>query len=104
MPSTRSGPARRVIAVGTTVVRALESAAAGTGLIRPLWGWTRLQILPSTPLRIVHALLTGFHEPQASHFDLLSAFLDQNLLDRAYREAVERRYLWHEFGDLSMIL
>lgn len=96
--------ARRVIAVGTTVVRTLESAAAPGGRIRPLRGWTRLQIRPTTPLRLVQALLTGFHEPQASHFDLLRAFLPDALLERAYREAVERRYLWHEFGDLTLIL
>jgi S-adenosylmethionine:tRNA ribosyltransferase-isomerase len=48
--------------------------------------------------------LTGFHEPQASHFDLLRAFLDEPLLERAYREAIAARYLWHEFGDLCLIL
>jgi S-adenosylmethionine:tRNA ribosyltransferase-isomerase len=53
---------------------------------------------------VVDSLLTGFHEPQASHFDLLRAFLDETLLERAYREAIAARYLWHEFGDLCLIL
>jgi len=53
---------------------------------------------------VVDGLLTGFHEPQASHFDLLRAFLDETLLERSYGEAIAARYLWHEFGDLSLIL
>ncbi len=96
--------AARVIAVGTTVVRALETTATPDGKVRPARGWTDLKILPSSPLRVVDALLTGFHEPQASHFDLLRAFVDQPLLQRAYSEAIERGYLWHEFGDTALIL
>jgi S-adenosylmethionine:tRNA ribosyltransferase-isomerase len=53
---------------------------------------------------VVDGLLTGFHEPQATHFDLLGAFLDEVLLEHAYREAIASRYLWHEFGDLCLIL
>src|SRR5437763_10366204 len=96
--------APRVIAVGTTVVRALETAAGHDGQARAIEGWTRLRLGPGSPLRVVNGLLTGFHEPQASHFDLLRAFLDEPLLDRAYREAIAERYLWHEFGDLCLIL
>jgi S-adenosylmethionine:tRNA ribosyltransferase-isomerase len=96
--------APRVIAVGTTVVRALETAAAGDGQVQPMRGWTRLRLGPGSLLRAVDGLLTGFHEPEASHFDLLRAFLDEALLGRAYREAIAARYLWHEFGDLCLIL
>jgi S-adenosylmethionine:tRNA ribosyltransferase-isomerase len=93
----------RVIAVGTTVVRALESAAGVHG-VEPASGWTDLTIGPGRHPAAVGGLVTGLHEPQASHFDLLRAFLDERLLERAYSEAVERRYLWHEFGDSILIL
>jgi len=96
--------APRVIAVGTTVVRALETAATGQGRVQAMRGWTRLRLGPGSPLRVVDGLLTGFHEPQASHFDLLRALLDETLLERAYREAIAARYFWHEFGDLCLIL
>jgi S-adenosylmethionine:tRNA ribosyltransferase-isomerase len=96
--------APRVIAVGTTVVRALETAAGGDGQVHATQGWTRLRLGPGSPPRVVDGLLTGFHEPQASHFDLLRAFLDETLLERAYRDAIAARYLWHEFGDLCLIL
>jgi S-adenosylmethionine:tRNA ribosyltransferase-isomerase len=95
--------AKRVIAVGTTVVRTLETAA-GQGGVRPTTGWTTLKIQPNSALVAVHGMITGLHEPQASHFELLQAFVDDELLGRAYREAVERRYLWHEFGDSMLIL
>ncbi len=98
------GRARRVIAVGTTVVRALETAADRHGHVRALRGWTDLKISPARPPRAVHGLLTGFHEPQATHFELLRAFVDGRLLRRAYAEAIERRYLWHEFGDTTLIV
>ncbi|OLC56101.1 MAG: hypothetical protein AUH85_07390 [Chloroflexi bacterium 13_1_40CM_4_68_4] len=95
--------AGRVIAVGTTVVRALETAARD-GEVRAATGWTDLAIRPGYPVRVVDALVTGLHEPQASHFDLLLALVDEQLLARAYAEAVSRRYLWHEFGDATLIL
>jgi S-adenosylmethionine:tRNA ribosyltransferase-isomerase len=98
------GRADRVIAVGTTVVRALETAAGYDGRVRPTRGWTRLQIGPERRPRVVDALLTGMHEPEASHFDLLRAFLPETLLERAYREAIAAGYLWHEFGDAALIL
>jgi len=96
--------APRVIAVGTTVVRALETAAGRDGQVSAMEGWTRLRLEAGSPLRVVDGLLTGFHEPQATHFDLLRAFLHEPLLERAYREAMTARYLWHEFGDLCLIL
>jgi S-adenosylmethionine:tRNA ribosyltransferase-isomerase len=96
--------AQRVIAVGTTVVRALETAADRHGHVRALAGWTHLKISPAHRPRVVDALLTGFHEPQASHFELLQAFADGDLLSRAYAEAIDRRYLWHEFGDTMLIV
>jgi len=97
------GRARRVMAVGTTAVRGLETAAQG-GRLRPASGWTSLVITPTSRLRVVDGLLTGLHEPQASHFDLLRAFLPAPLLERAYAEAVDRGYLWHEFGDAMLII
>jgi S-adenosylmethionine:tRNA ribosyltransferase-isomerase len=96
--------AARVVAVGTTVVRALETVADGDGRVHPSRGWTRLRVTPHTTIRSVDGLLTGMHEPQASHFDLLGAFLSEEQLLSAYAEAVERRYLWHEFGDSMLIL
>jgi len=97
------GKASRVVAVGTTVVRALESAAP-SGSVLPTRGWTTLAIGPERPPRVVGSLLTGLHEPQASHFDLLRAFVPEPLLGRAYREAVDRGYLWHEFGDAALVI
>jgi S-adenosylmethionine:tRNA ribosyltransferase-isomerase len=95
--------ARRVVAVGTTVVRALESAAPD-GRLRPARGWTQLAIRPGSSLGVANALLTGLHEPQASHFDLLRALLSSDLLGRAFAEAVAAGYLWHEFGDSMLII
>ncbi|HEY4026081.1 MAG TPA: S-adenosylmethionine:tRNA ribosyltransferase-isomerase [Candidatus Dormibacteraeota bacterium] len=96
--------AERVVAVGTTVVRALETAAGDDGLVRPVRGWTRLAIGPERRPRAVDALLTGMHEPAASHFDLLRGFLPEPLLARAYRQAIAAGYLWHEFGDAALVL
>jgi S-adenosylmethionine:tRNA ribosyltransferase-isomerase len=94
---------RRVIAVGTTVVRALESAVVA-GAVRPGHRYTRLRVTADHRLRAVDGLLTGFHEPEASHLDLLAAFLPAECIRAAYEEAVRRRYLWHEFGDLNLII
>ena len=94
----------RVIAVGTTVVRALESAANENGSITEVHGYTRLKIDHQHRLRSVDGLLTGLHEPEASHLDLLSAFLPAEQIRAAYEEAIARKYLWHEFGDLNLIL
>lgn len=94
----------RVIAVGTTVVRALETAAQGDGTVRAAHGWTRLYISADTTLRAVDGLLTGLHEPQASHLDMLSAFVEPSRLQSAYLECIARGYLWHEFGDMNLII
>jgi len=94
----------RVIAVGTTAVRALESAIDESGRVRAQHGYTRLRIDNEHRLKAVDGLLTGLHEPEASHLDLLSAFLPAAQIRAAYEGAVERRYLWHEFGDLNLIL
>ena len=93
---------RRVIAVGTTVVRALESVARGK--ITAQHGYTRLHINASHQLKAVNGLLTGMHEPEASHLDLLTAFLPAEQIKSAYTEAVAKQYLWHEFGDLNLII
>jgi S-adenosylmethionine:tRNA ribosyltransferase-isomerase len=93
----------RIIAVGTTVVRALESTSQ-EGTIVPGHGYTRLHITHDYRLKTVDGLLTGLHEPEASHLDLLRAFLPEDALSRAYEEAVKLRYLWHEFGDLNLIV
>ena len=94
----------RVIAVGTTVVRALESVVDETGRVKEKQGYTRLKIDNQHRLKAVDALLTGLHEPEASHLDLLSAFLPAEKIRVAYEEAIRRKYLWHEFGDLNLIL
>lgn len=95
---------RRVIAVGTTVVRALESAADEHGRVIPTRAWTDLVITPERGVKVVDGLLTGFHEPEASHLDMLSAIAGREHLAVAYRAAIEGRYLWHEFGDLHLIV
>lgn len=93
----------RVVAVGTTVVRALESAvSAGEATARS--GWTDLIVTPERGVAVVDGLLTGFHEPEASHLDLLRAFACDALLDRAYAHALDGGYLWHEFGDVHLLL
>jgi S-adenosylmethionine:tRNA ribosyltransferase-isomerase len=94
----------RVIAVGTTVVRALESVVGEDGRVAAGHGYTQLRITPAHKLRTVSGLLTGLHEPEASHLDLLAAFLPPDQIREAYEEAVRLGYLWHEFGDLNLIL
>jgi S-adenosylmethionine:tRNA ribosyltransferase-isomerase len=94
----------RVIAVGTTVVRALETMAAPDGTVAAGAGWTNLVVGPDRGLRAVDGLLTGWHEPRASHLHLLKAAAGAPLLARSYREALARGYLWHEFGDSHLVL
>jgi S-adenosylmethionine:tRNA ribosyltransferase-isomerase len=94
----------RVIAVGTTVVRALESAAGAGGRVAAASGWTDLVITPERGVRAVDGLLTGFHEPRATHLAMLEAIAGQTHVRMAYRAALDGRYLWHEFGDLHLIL
>jgi S-adenosylmethionine:tRNA ribosyltransferase-isomerase len=93
----------RVIAAGTTVVRALETAAR-TGGGGPASGWTSHVVTPETGLRVVDALLTGLHEPRSSHLRMLAAVASDYLLSRCYAEAAARGYRWHEFGDLHLLL
>lgn len=94
----------RMIAVGTTVVRALESAVDDDGRAIAARGWTDLVITPGRGLRVVDGLLTGFHEPKATHLAMLAAIAGRPHLEHAYRTALEAGYLWHEFGDLHLIL
>jgi S-adenosylmethionine:tRNA ribosyltransferase-isomerase len=98
------GSGGRIIAVGTTVVRALESVVDGNGRVSEAHSYTQLKIDNLHQLKVVDGLLTGLHEPQASHLDLLSAFLPPEEIRAAYEEAIARKYLWHEFGDLNLIL
>lgn len=95
---------RRVIAVGTTVVRALETVTDVYGVVHPGEGWTQLVITPQRGVRAVDGILTGWHEPKATHLMMLEAIAGREPLAVAYRAALERRYLWHEFGDLHLIL
>jgi S-adenosylmethionine:tRNA ribosyltransferase-isomerase len=93
----------RVIAVGTTVVRALESAADDRGIVAPHNGWTGLTISPETGVKTVDGLLTGWHEPDASHLLMLEAIAGRELLERSYASALARGYRWHEFGDVHLL-
>jgi S-adenosylmethionine:tRNA-ribosyltransferase-isomerase (queuine synthetase) len=94
----------RVIAAGTTVVRALETAAAPDGFVTPSAGWTSHVVTPETGVRAVDGLLTGLHEPRSSHLRMLAAFAGPQLLGRCYEAAVTAGYLWHEFGDVHLLL
>jgi S-adenosylmethionine:tRNA ribosyltransferase-isomerase len=93
-----------VVAVGTTVVRALETVAGEDGVVRAGTGWTDLVVTPERGLRTVDGLLTGWHEPEASHLRMLEAAAGPELLERCYDTAREDGYLWHEFGDSHLIL
>ncbi len=94
----------RVVAVGTTAVRALESAVGADGGVGVCRGWTDVIVTPKRGVRAVDALLTGFHEPKASHLAMLEAVASRPHLENAYAAALSGRYLWHEFGDLHLIL
>jgi S-adenosylmethionine:tRNA ribosyltransferase-isomerase len=95
---------RRVIAVGTTVVRALETVADEGGCVVAGDGWTGLVIDPQRGVRAVDGLITGWHEPEASHLLMLEAIAGDDLLRRSYDSALHNGYLWHEFGDSHLIL
>jgi S-adenosylmethionine:tRNA ribosyltransferase-isomerase len=94
----------RVVAVGTTVVRALETVADDGGHVHPGAGWTELVVTPERGVRAVDGLLTGWHEPAASHLLLLEAVAGRPLLETSYRAALTDGYRWHEFGDSHLIL
>jgi S-adenosylmethionine:tRNA ribosyltransferase-isomerase len=92
------------VAVGTTVVRALETVAEPGGIVHPGHGWTELVVTPERGVRAVDGLLTGWHEPEASHLRMLAAVAGSSVLATAYRAALDAGYLWHEFGDSHLIL
>jgi S-adenosylmethionine:tRNA ribosyltransferase-isomerase len=94
---------RRVVAIGTTVVRALETAWNGKHL-RPAVGFTSLFVTPGRGIHAVDGLLTGLHDPVTSHLAMLYAVAGQERIRQAYQEAVDEGYLWHEFGDVHLIL
>jgi S-adenosylmethionine:tRNA ribosyltransferase-isomerase len=93
----------RVIAVGTTATRALETDADGGGA-HGGDGWTELVITPERGLYVVDGIISGWHEPEASHLLLMEAVAGRPLLEASYDEAIARRYRWHEFGDLHLVL
>jgi len=94
----------RVVAVGTTVTRALESAVAADGSVVERSGWTERVVTPADPPRVVDGLVTGWHDPHASHLLLVEAVAGRELTQRAYEAAVAAEYLWHEFGDTALLL
>ena len=95
----------RVVAVGTTVVRALESAFdPSSGLVRPVDGWAELVITPEDGVHVADGMLTGWHEPGASHLAMVEAIAGRALMEACYATALEQGYLWHEFGDLALFL
>ena len=107
----------RIIAAGTTVVRALETAALlaagqerpgapgrGDGPVTASAGWTSHVVTPETGVKVVDGLLTGLHEPRSSHLRMLAAFAGPALLSRCYETAIGSGYLWHEFGDVHLLL
>jgi S-adenosylmethionine:tRNA ribosyltransferase-isomerase len=94
----------RVIAVGTTVVRALETVADETRTAHPGEGWTELVVTPQRGVRVVDGLLTGWHEPRASHLALVESVAGRPLLEVSYASAIDAGYRWHEFGDLHLVI
>jgi S-adenosylmethionine:tRNA ribosyltransferase-isomerase len=100
----------RVIAVGTTVVRALETVTDDAGVTHPGEGWTSLVMTDNSPVRAVDGLLTGFHEPRATHLSMIRAVARRlgdpsgTGVEHAYQQALSHGYLWHEFGDAHLLL
>ncbi len=94
----------RVIAVGTTVVRALETAADDEGLVSAFDGWTDLVVTPDRGMRVVDGMITGWHEPASSHLMMLEAIAGRELLRASYEAALAQGFRWHEFGDTHLIL
>ncbi|GGV70700.1 S-adenosylmethionine:tRNA ribosyltransferase-isomerase [Streptomyces massasporeus] len=94
----------RVVAVGTTAVRAVESAVGADGAVRARAGWTDLVVTPERGVGVVDGLLTGLHEPEASHLLMLEAVAGRVAVERGYEAALQGRYLWHEFGDVHLVL
>ena len=94
----------RVIALGTTVVRALATVTDPDGSVHDGRGWTERVVSADAPVPSVHGLLTGWHEPEASHLMMLEAIAGHDVLERAYRAALDAGYLWHEFGDSHLLV
>jgi S-adenosylmethionine:tRNA ribosyltransferase-isomerase len=95
---------QRVIAVGTTVVRALETVTDTNGITHPGAGWTDVVVTPQRGVHAVNGMLTGLHEPLSTHLAMLETLAGRPHLDITYKEALKEAYLWHEFGDLHLIL
>lgn len=95
---------QRVIAVGTTATRAIETVTDPGGIAHPGGGWTDLVLGPNRPARLVNGLVTGWHPPDASHLLLLESVAGSDLVQTAYRAALRSDYLWHEFGDSALFL
>jgi S-adenosylmethionine:tRNA ribosyltransferase-isomerase len=98
------GAGHRVVAVGTTVTRALETAADERGRVHPAEGWTELVVTPERGARVVDGLITGWHQPAGSHLLLVEAVAGRDAVERSYAAAVAGRYRWHEFGDVHLVL
>jgi S-adenosylmethionine:tRNA ribosyltransferase-isomerase len=94
----------RVIAVGTTAVRALETVADERGRLHAGEGWTEVVVDPVRGVRVVDGVLTGWHEPRASHLAMLEAIAGRRHLERAYAAGLANGYLWHEFGDSHLLI
>lgn len=94
----------RVVAVGTTATRALETATDASGRAHPGAGWTDLVVTPERGVRVVDGILTGWHEPEASHLQLLEAVAGRATVERSYAHALAGPYRWHEFGDVHLVL
>ncbi|MCA1693035.1 MAG: S-adenosylmethionine:tRNA ribosyltransferase-isomerase, partial [Actinobacteria bacterium] len=102
--NTARAEGHRVIAVGTTAVRALETVVDVRGRVHPGQGWTEVVVTPDRRISAVDGLITGWHEPEASHLGMLEAVAGRSVLEASYRSALEEGYLWHEFGDSHLIL
>ena len=98
---SRSG---RVVAVGTTVVRALETSVDRNEAVHPMRSWTDLVVTPDHSMRAVDGLITGWHEPKSTHLAMLEAVAGRAVLTESYRAALDHGYLWHEFGDSLLLL
>ncbi|WP_163506357.1 S-adenosylmethionine:tRNA ribosyltransferase-isomerase [Fodinicola acaciae] len=99
---TAHASGHRVLAIGTTVVRALESAVTD-GRLAAKTGWTEHVVTPASGVSTVDGILTGWHEPEASHLQMLAAISGPRLLSESYEEAIAAGYRWHEFGDVHLL-
>ncbi len=93
-----------MIAIGTTVVRALATVTDERGAVHPGRGWTDLMVTADTPVRSIDGLVTGWHEPESTHLLMLESFAAREVLGAAYAAALDTGYRWHEFGDSHLIL